>query len=223
MSDHMKHLVIYWYSKNLKPNDIYKKCCKNFGEDNVHYSTITDWCRKLLLGQNILVRKTGSGLSTDNFIDPLICDQLEQMPFHSVRTLSTTLKIPKSTIHDHLRKMGFVVKHLRFVPHTLSYEQKLQRIDKSKQLLEIIQQARHQSWKFFLTGDESWFYFTEDFEIQWLLPDQKPFTRPRRIISTPKRMLTVFWSPLGFRIVEMLPSGNKFNSSYFTESILKKL
>ena len=51
------------------------------------------------------------------------------MPFHSIRSLSTALKIPKSTIFDHLHKMGFIVEHLRFVPHTLSPSQKVQRVN----------------------------------------------------------------------------------------------
>lgn len=97
------------------------------------------------------------------------------------------MKIPKSTIHDHSLKIGFVVKHLRFVPHTLNSIQKLNRVKLLKQLLKIIEQARHQSWRFFLTGDESWFFFIEDFEIQWLRHGEKPSTRSKRIISSSKR------------------------------------
>lgn len=52
---------------------------------------------------------------------------------------------------------------------------------------------------------------------------KKPTTKPKTIISTPKRMLTVFWSPLEFRIVEMLPKGQCFNSEYFISSILQKI
>lgn len=223
MNDHVKHLVIYWESKELTAIAIYQKCCKNFGENAVAYSTITDWCRKIKRGENILQRKIGSGISQDNYVDQKILLELEQMPFHSVRSLSTVLKIPKSTIFDHLHKMGFIVKHLRFVPHILSPSQKVQRMNLSKQLLQVIKQARHQSWKYFLTGDESWFFFLEDYEIQWLKPDQKPSTKTRRIIASPKRMLTVFWSPIGFRIVEMLPHGEKFNADYFINCILKKI
>ena len=146
-------MVIYWHSKELNATAVYQKCCKHFGNDAVHYSTITDWIRKIKLGDDILTRKIGSGPSGDSTIDVQICFQLEQFPFHSIRTLSSTLKIPKSTIHDHLLKMGFVVKHLRFVPHTLNSIQKLNLVNLSKQLLKIIEQARHQSWQFFLTGD----------------------------------------------------------------------
>lgn len=223
MSDHMKHLVIYWQAKQLKPKAIYEKCCIHFPNDDVKYGTIKEWCRRIKRGEDILHRKIGSGRIADELIDGKISQALEEMPFHSIRTLSTALKVPKSTVFDHITSMGLVVKHLKFVPHTLSLSQKVERVEISKQLLEVIAQARHQSWAFFLTGDESWFYFITDFETQWLRPDEKPSTRPRTIISTPKRMLTIFWSPLGFRIVEMLPQGMKFSAEYFTNVILQKI
>lgn len=43
---------------------------------------------------------------------------------------------------DHLCRMGFVVKHLRFVLHWLSAIQKSDRVELSKQLLIVIKQAR---------------------------------------------------------------------------------
>lgn len=214
---------MYWHDKQLKPKAIYEKCCKHFPEDGIAYSTITDWCRKLTRGENILTRKIGSGRVADGLIDLQIEKALEEMPFHSIRTLSSTLKIPKSTVFDHIKAMGLVVKHLKFVPHTLSDSQKVERVELSRKLLEVIKQARHQSWAYFLTGDESWFYFSTDYETQWLYPSEKPSTRPKTIISTPKRMLTIFWSPLGFRIVEMLPQGMKFSAEYFTNTILQKI
>lgn len=66
-------------------------------------------------GESILQRKIGSGISQDNYADQKILQELKQMPFHSVWSLSTTLKNPKSNIFDHLHKIGFIIKHLRFV------------------------------------------------------------------------------------------------------------
>lgn len=223
MYEHQKHLVVYWHSKNKNATDIHRKLCKYFPYEKISYSTITDWIRKINRGEDIFERKTGSGRISDLQIDQRILNALNEMPFHSIRTLSNQLKIPKTTVFNHMRSMGFIIKHLRFVPHTLNDSQKVQRVNYSKHLLDIIKQARHQSWAFFLTGDESWFYFINDFEQQWLQPNEKPSTKPKTIISTPKRMLTVFWSPLGFRIVEMLPKGQRFNSEYFISSILQKI
>lgn len=172
---------------------------------------------------NIFERKIGIGRIADTQINQRILNALNEIPFHSIRILSNMLKIPKTTVYNHISSMGFIIKHLRFVPHMLNNSQKVQRVEYSKQLLNVIKQARHQSWTFFLTGDESWFYFMNNYEQQWLHPNEKPSTRPKTIISTPKRMLTVFWSPIVFRIVEMLPKGQHFNSEYFINTILQKI
>jgi hypothetical protein len=36
-------------------------------------------------------------------------------------------------------------------------------------------------------------------------------------------MLTIFWSPLGFALVQLLPKGQHFNAGYFCENILQEI
>jgi hypothetical protein len=38
--------------------------------------------------------------------------------------------------------------------------------------------------------------------------------RPRETTASPKRMITAFWSPLGFALVEMHPKGERFVALY---------
>lgn len=156
-------MIIYWRSKNLTKKEIQKKCQEHFHEEAPPYSTITRWVRLYENGIDIFTRSPGQGRTTNQHIYNLIKGQLESFPFHSLRSLSTALKIPKSTIHDYLRRMGYVIKCLRYVPHKLTDSQKVQRVEISIQLLKIIKEARHQSWAFFLTGDETWIYYENDY------------------------------------------------------------
>jgi hypothetical protein len=57
----------------------------------------------------------------------------------------------------------------------------------------------------------------------WIPDGEEVQTRPRRMISGPKRMLAVFWSPLGFILVETLPEGIRFDSQYFCSNILSAI
>jgi hypothetical protein len=41
-------------------------------------------------------------------------------------------------------------------------------------LLRDLQQAGHEGWRSFLTGDESWFFFVPDFERMWVPEGQMP-------------------------------------------------
>jgi hypothetical protein len=36
-------------------------------------------------------------------------------------------------------------------------------------------------------------------------------------------MLAIFWSPLGFPLVQLLPKGQHFNAGYFYENILQEI
>jgi hypothetical protein len=165
------------------------------------------------------VRHPVAGLPADVWLDLQIFSQLEFFPFHSLASLAVALQSPRSTIYDHLIQLGFTTRHLRWVPHTLSSAHKKSRVELSHKLLGVIAQARHQAWKFFLTGDESWFYFQTDYSRIWLLPDCKPPQRARQTINTQKVMVTVFWSPLGFPVVEALAKRKTFTSDYFCETI----
>ena len=75
----------------------------------------------------------------------------------------------------------------------------------------------------FLTGDESWFYLETNYEMVWLPSNESPPEKEKRMITDKKMMLTVFWIPEGFLVVDVLPHGQKFNSEYFINNILQPI
>jgi hypothetical protein len=153
-----KSLVMYWHSKDYDANPIHRKLGTHFGDDSPGYSTVTKWLRRLVCGDNILEPVERKGKKSDGLVDFKILIALTAFPFHSVRTLASSLKIPHSTIYDHLQRGHFTVKHLRWVPHTLDDWAKRARVDMANSILKMIAEARHQSWRYFLTGNEPWFF-----------------------------------------------------------------
>jgi hypothetical protein len=101
------------------------------------------------------------GKKSDGLVDLIA---LTAFPFHSVRTLVSSLTIPRSTIYDHLQRGNFTVKHLRLVPNTLDACTKQVRVEMANSMLVMIAEARHQNWRYFLTGDEPWFFYLRDSE-----------------------------------------------------------
>jgi hypothetical protein len=86
-----------------------------------------------------------------------------------------------------------------------------------------IESAEHQRWRYLLTGDESWFYFSIDHENIWLQDGVQIPTRPKKTISSAKRMLTVFWSSLGFSVIQSLPKGVPFTGENFCSTIIREI
>jgi hypothetical protein len=61
-------------------------------------STIADWLRKLEQGDDINQCASGDGRSPDDHINALITSDLEEYPFHSVRTARSAIKHPRTTV-----------------------------------------------------------------------------------------------------------------------------
>jgi hypothetical protein len=113
------------------------------------------------------------------------------------------------------------MRNLRIVPHTLSPAQKVARVESAIHLKKILLSAKYRGWRYILTGEESWFYFTINHDHTWLPEEALSPTPRRQTINPPKRMLTIFWSPLGFPFVQLLPKGRHFNAGYFCERSIK--
>jgi hypothetical protein len=132
-----------------------------------------------------------------------------------VRELARLTCIPTTTVYRHLTKsLGFVLKHLRWGPHTLRDTQNAQGATLSNQLLLVLLSIKHHRWHFVTTLDESWFYLSTDHEQIWLRTDQEPPERAKHTIQDNKIMVTTAWNPLGFHLVEALAKGGRFNAEY---------
>jgi hypothetical protein len=57
----------------------------------------------------------------------------------------------------------------------------------------------------------------------WILSRDDAATKPKHDVLTQKFMFTVIWNPLGFHVVDKLPTGTKINSDYFIANILEPL
>jgi hypothetical protein len=90
-------------------------------------------------------------------------------------------------------------------------------------MLRVIGEAHHQNWRYFLTGDEPCFFYSIDYEQMRLPQGEKAPTRAIRIISTPKVMIIICWSPLRFPVIDALPAGEKFTARYFCDNTVPQI
>jgi hypothetical protein len=95
-----------------------------------------------------------------------------------------------------------------------------QRVELFRELLVMLKSAKHRGWIHFLTGGESCFWLTIDYERQWLLPGAERLTKPKKMINFPKAMIIFSRSPLGFPVVQIRPPKVIFTSEFFVDVIL---
>jgi hypothetical protein len=114
-------------------------------------------------------------------IDRAILQALNEQPFVSLPQLAKRTLIRATTIrYDLVNRMGYKIKQSKWVPHRLSADQKQTRVTKSRSLVDLHYSLQHQGWKYIVTFDEAWFYFSNQHEQRELPEDEDPQQAPNR-------------------------------------------
>jgi hypothetical protein len=210
--------------KGFSAMDIHRDLTEILGSNAVSYSTVTRFIRMMSCTDVTDVDEIHGGPKSINETDEAILKALSDESFSSVRELARHTCLSKTTIHRHLTlSLGFTVRHLRWMPHHLSNDQKSKRVELSKQLLSILEKQQTRGWYDIITLDESWFYFSTDHEMIWLAPGGTIPEKEKHMIQSPQLMKTVAWNTSGFQVIEALPKCTHFNASYYSTQILEQI
>jgi histone-lysine N-methyltransferase SETMAR len=138
-----------------------------------------------------------------------------------VREIADEARIPKSTVFDILRgRLNHSWRNCRLVPHALAETQRTERVEKATALLALPVKAKRRGWRFIITGHESWFFYVTPHLKIWLPRDVDTPEVARRLINTPKVMVTIFWNMFGIHVLAALPEKTSFDAGYFVVSVL---
>ena len=176
-----RSIAIYLHFKGLSAKDIKDEINEVFPQNDFSYQQITYCIRQLAFTHDKeMVRKKETG-DTQKQRTELIKKTLKDFPFSSLKQISQRTNIPKTSVYRILTNdLGYVLKSLKWIPHQLTSSQKVSRIDMSKKLLTILNESQQMNYINIITGDESWFYLTTDYETQWLPPGEKPMKREKK-------------------------------------------
>jgi hypothetical protein len=148
--------------------------------------------------------------------DQAILAALEDSLFASVRQLSQLTHLLPTTVYRRLtQSLGFVARHLRWVPHALSDAQKDERVNLSWRRLRMLEVQRDRACHDIVTLDESWFYLSTHYKFVCLPGDEKVLERERNTIQSNKLMLKIVWNARGFHLIKVLEKGRRFNAGYY--------
>jgi hypothetical protein len=219
-----RSIVPYLDRKSLTAQVLYDDLVATLSMEATAYSMVTNYLR----AARIIPRDaTAFSAATSPHIDEsdeAILRALEELPFSSVRKLSCTAHLPKTTLHRTFsKKLGFTARHLRSVPHIVSDDQKAKLVQCSKSLLTKLLAQQTRDWHDSVTLDEAWFYYITDHEFIWLLPDGKVPDRERVTIQSTEMMHTIVWRTAEFAGVAALESGCKFTAGYYVSEVLTPL
>jgi hypothetical protein len=156
-----KPIVLYLRMKGMALNAIHDDLVRTLGKDAVAHSTVTKYARSAQFSG----RKEATPPEAPDVelspVDYAILTALAEFPFpfSSVRELSRRICLLRSTVHQRLtQSFRFMVRHLRWVPHFLTREQKQIRVQMAIELFQVLSvQSTRQSHDNG-TLDELWIY-----------------------------------------------------------------
>jgi hypothetical protein len=137
-------ICLFFAMKRLLAQAIDNELAAVLFPDAIGYSTVTNYLRQR--HSPSALRETPDEPAAI-VIDNAILDALERHPFSSIRELAQLTCIPRSTAHRQLtQSLGLVVRHLRWVPHSLTAVQKAQRATLSNGRLGELCSIKHHGW-----------------------------------------------------------------------------
>jgi histone-lysine N-methyltransferase SETMAR len=81
-------------------------------------------------------------------------------------------------------------------------------------MIPVLEAAVKDGWHHLVTGNDSWFFLSDSQRRIWTLAKDEVVRKPRRDTQAAKFMFTVIWNPLGFHVMNKLPTGARMNSEY---------
>ncbi|XP_076764828.1 histone-lysine N-methyltransferase SETMAR-like [Xylocopa sonorina] len=188
---HFRHVMLHCFKKGSTSKDTAKEICDVYG-----------------------------GLEPSTTDTDLIKAYIDENPRSSVREVADAINIPRTTIHEHLRKLGYVNRYEVWVPHQLTESNLLNRISTCDLLIQ--RNEREPFLKKLITGDESWILYDNTARKRsWSTRDKCPPTIARLGLHPKKVLLSIWWDWKDILYYELLPEGQTINSEKYCTQLEK--
>jgi histone-lysine N-methyltransferase SETMAR len=224
MTEEQRYVIKYLYDSGKPKPAIITEIREHYGDEALSITQIYYWLRKVRLGETDLSDRGHPGRTPDESLAAVIAAKHERDRHLSARKLAKSLGISPTTVcHYFTDVLGLKLRHMRWVPHTLTLEQKDKRAQLAGSMLIALEKHRASGFHFMFTGDESWLFYHYERECVWAASweDIGEIERPSH--HQKKTMMTVFFNGSGAFSINLLPQGQKMNSNYFAENIIRPL
>jgi hypothetical protein len=119
---------------------------------------------------------------------------LREEPFSSTRCIAAQLRLSRTSVKRTLISvLGMKKFSLPWVPHDLTESQKAQSVKDSRMLLKALKADAKNNFVNIITGDESWYYWSYEYQSQWSTSRDTVPTRTLHKIDSKKSMCTLIY------------------------------
>ena len=231
--EYLKFYVETQRRNGITPTQIYQQIITAWGENIITLRSVQKWC-KMGADDNEEISFTHRGgagrprtsRSKENVDD--LKELLDKCPHLSVEEIADLMDISATSVYriitDDLHMRSVIA---RWIPHELSGEQKVKRVDLAKNMLKTLNER--DIMKNLIITDEKWIFHrsigTKNANRKWIPEDGGRGDKPviaRRTIHDAKTMVLVAISFDGKFVADYLPHGDTVDSSRYVD-FLKKI
>lgn len=217
-------MIHFLYEKGLNNESIYQELLNVYKDKALSKKTVEYWTHEFMTGRKSIENAPKSGRPPDIRKRILVQALIENDPYITARQIAREACISPTIVIDILTKeLGYKYLHLRWIPHLFTFDMKKRRVEQSKVILKHLQTANRGHFTNIITGDESWFFYLVQPKARWVLAGEEPGEILITSNYQKKSMASIFIKKNGTFFVDMLPSGQKFNSDYFVNSIVPQI
>lgn len=215
----------------IRPKDIFNELCRIYGKDELSYSSVFRWCKRFNTGLYAL-EDVPHARRPRSATGPKMVAKVKKMVANdarfSVKHIARCVGISTGAVHTILKR-DLKMKRIcaRWIPHLLTKEQKLARVNLCKKLLKEFPKYENRTFANVITGDETWVHFFEPKrKSQNKIWASKGCRRPciaKRTMSVKKVMYVIFFSNQGPAFQIVVPKGKSVNANFYKNVVLKKM
>ncbi|XP_006145801.1 histone-lysine N-methyltransferase SETMAR-like [Tupaia chinensis] len=214
---HFRHILLFYFRKGKSAHQACEKLRRVYGDNALHERQCQGWFTKFRAGDFDLndTPRSGRPAKVD---DDKIKALIESNPRYTTREIAETLNIHHSSVHDHLKKLGYVKKLDIWVPHELKEVHLTARINICDMLIK--REENDPFLKRLIIGDEKWIVYNSVVRKRsWSQRDDSPQTTSEVDIHKRKVMLSVWWDFKGVVFFELLPRNQTTNSTVYCRQL----
>jgi hypothetical protein len=157
------------------------------GDDSYAVSQIKIWLQKFRNDDLSCKDSPGSGRRLLT-LGPQHEAFMQKYPFASARVIAQHFLTTVPTVKDiHQRNLGMRQFSRRWLPHFLNPAQNVARIEVSKTILRVLQDAESNDFEGIATGDESWFRYCYPSSTIFARAPSEVIARTRQTIGAKKK------------------------------------
>jgi [histone H3]-lysine36 N-dimethyltransferase SETMAR len=215
----VRKCIYYCWKRGLAPAAIAAEMNSTLGPDTVSERTCRRWVAQYTDGNFVVDDKERSGRPSLD-INDAIQQQLDVVKYATTRTIAEELGVSHITIGNHLREMGKKYLCNRWIPHHLTEEQMANRERICNELL--LKFAANDFLGQLVTMDEIWIYWDNEGSFHhrsWRGEGDTPDVEVRRVLTTRKHLMSVFWDCKGVLLMEVLPRGQTITADVYCQQL----